>query len=121
MRKLVWSSDPARPRDERRDLAFEAWRAAAEHLRPELFTLANDRLDAVNEIYAAFSEWWKVQIQQCLYIIPDGDGGWSCVLQAGHDGDHCPSDDVKKYVAPDATWILPEHLAWRQRRLKQQP
>lgn len=124
MNKLVWSSDPARPRDERQDLAHAAWMAAVEKIKPELFTLANDRLDEVNAFEAAFEEWWKVQIDQCLYITAGPasiTGHWSCLLPTGHEGDHCPSDYAKKHVAADATWILPEHLAWRQRRIKQQP
>jgi hypothetical protein len=114
MSKLIWSSDPAHPRDERRDLAFRAWAAVTRYLKPELFTPANDRLDEVNEIYAEFDNWWKKHIDQCLYVIPDGDGYWSCVLSAGHEGDH--QTDSGHEQALGTAWILPDQVAWRQRR-----
>jgi len=122
MSKKIWESNPVFPHDERKELAFAAWAAATEHLRPELFTTGNTKIDEINAIYAAFDPWWKQQIDQCPHIIADKRHGYlSCILPKSHDGDHRVSHHCKGNEAPGETWISPEQLAWRQRRTLEQP
>jgi hypothetical protein len=92
--------------------AREAWMAGAEFANPQLY----EDNEVANVALAAFAEWWKRQIDQCLYVFSvDEELSVACVLKNGHDGDHAANEHAAEYVRPDEAWISPENLAWRRK------